>query len=64
MKKGQMFKSYPDVLHVKDLQRALGIGKAAAYTLVESGQIDSFRIGRIFKIPKSALIQYIDDQSC
>ena len=63
-RKRQMFKSYPDVLHIKDLQNALGIGKCAAYALVESGRIASFRIGRVYKIPKSALINYINDQSC
>jgi excisionase family DNA binding protein len=59
-----MFKSYPDVLSVKDLQEALGIGKSAAYALLETREIPSFRIGRVFKIPKDALIKYIRNQSC
>ena len=63
-KRANMFKEYPDVLEVKDLQRALGIGKSSAYSLIETGRISSFRIGRVFKIPKSAVIQYIHDQSC
>lgn len=63
-KGAQMFKSFPDVLHIKDLQRALGIGKSAAYSLVETGQIDSFRIGRVYKIKKAALIHYVNNQSC
>lgn len=62
--RGQMFKNYPDVLSVKELQTALKIGKGAAYTLLETGQIPSFRIGRVFKIPKNALIQYVKNQSC
>lgn len=58
-KRGQMFKNYPDILTVKDLQRALHIGKTAAYELVESKRIQSFRIGRVYKIPKTALIGYV-----
>jgi excisionase family DNA binding protein len=58
-KKSQLFKGYPDVLTVKDLQRALHIGKTAAYGLLESKHIQSFKIGRIYKIPKTALIGYV-----
>jgi excisionase family DNA binding protein len=58
-KKPPIFRGYPDVLTVKDLQKALGIGKAAAYGLLEDRSIASIRIGRVYKIPKTALINYI-----
>lgn len=57
----QLFKEYPDVLTVSDLQRALGIGKTAAYGLLENKRIQSFRIGRVYKILKNALIGYVLD---
>jgi excisionase family DNA binding protein len=57
----QLFKGYPDVLTVKDLQRALHIGKTAAYTLLENKHIQSFKIGRVYKIPKTALIGYVQN---
>ena len=60
---GHMFRSYPDVLDVKDLQRALGVGKTTAYALVESNQIPNFRIGRIYKISKADLINYVQSQN-
>lgn len=60
-RKIQLFRGYPDVLSVKDLQRALGIGKAAAYNLLENKTISSFKIGRVYKIPKTALIGYIQN---
>ena len=60
---GHMFRSYPDVLDMKDLQRALGVGKTTAYALVESKQIPSFRIGRIYKVTKDSLISYVQSQS-
>ncbi len=60
------FKNYPDVLTVKDLCQALHIGRAGAYKLLESGALHSFKIGRVYKIPKDSLIAYTnrkgDDQ--
>lgn len=58
-KRSQLFKGYPDVLTVKDLQKALHIGKTAAYGLLENKRIPSFKIGRVYKIPKTALIGYV-----
>ena len=60
---GHMFRNYPDVMDIRDLQRALGIGKSTAYALVESNRIPNFKIGRIYKISKSALIDFIQSQS-
>ena len=60
VKKAPLFRGYPDVLSVKDLQRALGIGKAAAYGLLENRCIASIRIGRVYKIPKTALLKYFE----
>jgi excisionase family DNA binding protein len=58
-RKVQLFRGYPDVLTVKDLQRALGIGKAAAYNLLEKRSIASIRIGRVYNIPKTAVLKYV-----
>ena len=58
----KMFANYPDVLGIKDLRQALGIGRAGAYKLLETGKIQSFKIGNTYKIPKSALIEYVNQQ--
>ena len=58
----KMFANYPDVLGIKDLRQALGIGRAGAYKLLEAGKIQSFKIGNTYKIPKSALIEYVNQQ--
>ena len=47
---------------VIDLRQALGIGRAGAYKLLEAGKIQSFKIGNTYKIPKSALIDYVNQQ--
>lgn len=49
----------PLVLSVEQLAAVLGIGINSAYQLVRSGQVGSIRIGRQYKIPKSALEIYL-----
>ena len=55
-----MFNSYPDILSVKQLCEILGIGKNTAYRLLQSGEIKSIKIGKVYKIPKKEVRRYID----
>lgn len=50
----------PLVLTVPQLADILHIGRNAAYDLVKSGAIRSIRIGRTIRIPKSALLEYLN----
>jgi len=54
-----MFNSYPDVLSVKQLCEILDIGKNTAYRLLQSGEIKSIKIGKVYKIPKKYVKEYI-----
>lgn len=54
-----MFKDYPDILTIPQVAKALGIGKKAAYALVNNKQLGAVRIGRTIKIPKFCLEEYI-----
>ena len=49
----------PLVLRVEDLMPILQIGRSAAYTLVRSGQIHSIRVGRSYRIPREAVLNYL-----
>ncbi len=51
------------LITVKELCEFLMIGKNAADQLLKSGQIKSFRIGRIWKIPKVSIEKYIREQT-
>ena len=53
----------PLVMHVEDLMSILSIGRNAAYSLVRSGQIRSFRIGRCYRITKDAVKEYLEKAS-
>ena len=45
----------PLALRVEDLMPILGIGRNTTYDMVRSGRIESIRLGRQIRIPKSAL---------
>jgi excisionase family DNA binding protein len=50
----------PEVLTVDELSTALRIGRDSGYALVNSGAINAKRIGRCWRIPLSALHDYLD----
>ena len=54
-----MFETYPDLLSVRELQDALGVGRTIAYHLVKSEKINHLRIGKSIKISKPYLLEYV-----
>ena len=55
-----MFKNYPDVVNVKQLQTMLGgISKKLTYHLLQNKIIKSIKIGRQYKIAKVDVILYL-----
>ena len=55
-----MLREYDDIMTVRDLARALGIGINAAYKLIDKGVIGCKRVGRSIRIPKICVIDYIN----
>lgn len=51
----------PVALRVEELMPILGIGRNTAYALVRSGRLRSIRVGRQVRIPKNALIEFLED---
>ena len=55
-----MLEEYDDALSVGELQQILGIGRNTAYTLLQTGQISAFRVGRKkWRISKASVLRYI-----
>lgn len=54
-----MFAEYPDVIDVYTLAKMLGISKRLAYGLITTNQISHRRIGRLYRIPKKAVIDFM-----
>ncbi len=50
----------PMTLRVEELMPILDIGRNTAYELIRSGQIRSVRIGRQIRIPREALLEFLD----
>lgn len=53
------FNEIPDVLTVQQLAAILHISGRSAYKLLHDGIISHRKIGRIYRIPKIAVINYL-----
>ena len=54
-----MLNQYPPVLSVKQVAEILAVSHNTAYALVRSGQIHSVRVGRSYRVPLDAVIDYL-----
>ena len=52
--------STPYIIEIEGLCNMLNIGKNTAYNLLTTGEIDSFKVGSVWKIPVSSVNEYID----
>ena len=55
----RMFREYPDALTPQQVQEMLGIGRRKTYELLQSGRLQSVRMGRIYRVPKLTVIDYL-----
>ena len=51
--------NYNDMVSLEDLCEMLAIGKNTAYRLLKTNQIHAFKIGRIWKIPRESVEEYV-----
>lgn len=54
-----MFENIPDILTFRECQSVLKVGKNTLLDLIHDHDIEAFRIGNRWKIPKAVLIEYI-----
>ena len=55
----QLLRNYPDVLDVSQMCEILKISSKTAYSMLQSGSIESLKVGRAYRIPKLNLIKYL-----
>ena len=55
-----VFREYPDVVTVGQMSEMLGISSKTAYCLLRNNQIDHFKVGRTYKIPKIHIFAYLN----
>lgn len=58
-----MFEQYPDILTVEEVCEALRMGFNAVYDLLNEGKLKAYKNGRVWRITKQALIQYVAESS-
>lgn len=54
-----MLDEYEDILTADEACEALRMGHNALYALLNSGQLKGYRNGRVWRIPKVAVREYI-----
>ena len=54
---------YDDMMTTEEAKEALKIGTNTLYKLLRSGKLKAFRLGRIWKIPKAAVEEYIRESA-
>lgn len=54
-----MFEQYPDILTVEEVCEALRMGYNAVYELLNEGKLKAYKNGRVWRIPRDALKEYI-----
>ncbi|GLB30033.1 hypothetical protein LAD12857_19560 [Lacrimispora amygdalina] len=54
-----MINGYGDILTIEDICEILNIGKNTAYSMLNKKDLQGFKIGHIWKIPKSSVESYI-----
>lgn len=57
-----MLERAPDILTFKECKSLLKVGKNTLLELLHNGDIEAFRIGNRWKIPKAAVLEYIKYQ--
>lgn len=57
-----MLNNTKDILTLKELQKLLHIGKNTALRLVQSGEIESFKVGKQWRIVREDIIRYLKRQ--
>lgn len=54
-----MFEQYPDILTVEEVCEALRMGYNAVYEILNSGKLKAFKNGRVWRIPRDSLKEFI-----
>ena len=54
-----MLNNTKDILTLKELQELLHIGKNTALRLVQSGDIEAFKVGKQWRITRDSILKFI-----
>ena len=52
--------NYPPVLTVSQVAEILNVNKNTVFRLIKAGEIPAMRVGRLIRIPKDRMIEYLN----
>ena len=52
-----------EILTVEDVMELLYVGKNTVYSLLQSGQLKGFRLGKSWRIPRESLTKFIMEKA-
>ena len=55
-----MYRNIPEVMTFKECQMILKVGKNKLLELLHTRQIEGFRIGNRWRIPKESVVEFIE----
>lgn len=55
----EIFRDYPDVVTIDDLQSMLHIGRNTAYKLLQDNIIKTLKVGKRYIIPKTSVVNFV-----
>ena len=58
-----MMDEYDDLLTTGEACEALRVGFNTLYRLLHSGQLKAYRCGRVWRIPKAAVVAFVRDSA-
>lgn len=58
-----MLRDYPDILTTEEACEALRVGYNTLYSMLVKNELKAYRNGRVWRIPKQAVIDYIVSQA-
>ena len=56
-----MFNDYYDMVTMEEMCEMLRIGRSKAYELLRAGEVEGFKKGRVWMIPKQAIIDFVEN---
>ena len=54
-----MYEYIPEIMTFKECQKILKVGKNTLLDLIHTNQVEAFKVGRRWKIPKQSVIEFI-----
>ena len=54
---------YPPVLSTDEVAEVLGVTSKTVRVLISSGELKGIRVGKLYKVTKDVLLEYLDCQT-